>query len=200
MTKSNYFKMKKFSSVIGVKVNEEPKPQANKEEQRINLLREKLMKLMNDFLKIQSSGAARTELVNSAVSITGKENLADAIIDLISNEFGEEKINLLESLKFEMSDWLTIDNKINQLGNKMIQEKNQKEINIEKKLISFLEIYGGDSNFDIISENYSKRIKNKSEIVDRIKVAESILNGNKFFRVDKNKLNILIEKFQSRLK
>jgi hypothetical protein len=200
INKIKLFKMKKFSSVIGTKVSEEPKPQVNKEEQRINLLRDKLIKLMNDFLKIQGSGAARTELVNSAISITGKETLADAIIDLISNEFGEEKINLLESLKFEMNDWYTIDNKINQLNNQMIQEKNQQQVNIEKKLISFLEIYSEDSDFQLISENYSKRIKNNSDIINRIKVAESILNSTKYSRIQKEKIRLLIHAFKKRIK
>jgi len=191
--------MKKFSTVINQKISEEPKPQINVQEQKINLLREKLVKLMNDFLKIQGSGAARSELVNSAISITGQENLADAIIDLISNEFGEEKINLLESLKFEINDWYTIDSKIHQINEGIIKQKNQKDLNIEKKLISFLEIYSDDREFELIAENYSKRIKNNREIQNRIIVAESILNDTKYNRIQKDKIKSLIQIFKKRI-
>jgi len=191
--------MKKFSTVINQKISEEPKPQINVQEQKINLLREKLVKLMNDFLKIQGSGAARSELVNSAISITGQENLADAIIDLISNEFGEEKINLLESLKFEINDWYTLDSKIHQINEGIIKEKNQKDLNLEKKLISFLEIYSDDREFEVIAENYSKRIKNNREIQNRIIVAESILNDTKYNRIQKDKIKSLIQIFKKRI-
>jgi hypothetical protein len=191
--------MKKFSTVINQKISEEPKPQINVQEQKINLLREKLVKLMNDFLKIQGSGAARSELVNSAISITGQENLADAIIDLISNEFGEEKINLLESLKFEINDWYTLDSKIHQINEGIINEKNQKDLNLEKKLISFLEIYSDDREFEVIAENYSKRIKNNREIQNRIIVAESILNDTKYNRIRKDKIKSLIQIFKKRI-
>jgi hypothetical protein len=191
--------MKKFSTVINQKISEEPRPQINVQEQKINLLREKLVKLMNDFLKIQGSGAARSELVNSAISITGQENLADAIIDLISNEFGEEKINLLESLKFEINDWYTLDSKIHQINEGIINEKNQKDLNLEKKLISFLEIYSDDREFEVIAENYSKRIKNNREIQNRIIVAESILNDTKYNRIQKDKIKSLIQIFKKRI-
>ena len=117
--------MKKFSKITGSQVKSEPKTEENEEVNKINSIKAKLIKLMNDFLKIQSVGAARTELINTSISITGKEILADAILDLIMNEFNSEKMDLLESLKLEINDWFTLDKKINQINTQIIQEKDK---------------------------------------------------------------------------
>jgi hypothetical protein len=191
--------MKKFSSVINTKISEEPKsPELTKEEKRIELLRAKLMKLMDDFLKIQSSGSARAELVNSAVTITGKEILTDAIIDLISDEFDEEKINLLESLKYEIGDWYVIDNKISQINENIIGEKNKKEVNLEKKLVTFFELYSDEKDFDVIAEKYVSKIKKNKDIKERMLMTESILLNEKYSRIKKDKVKILLGKFKKR--
>lgn len=191
--------MKKFSTVVGVKVPEEPKIEINPQEEKINLMKARLIRLMNDFLKIQSTGAARTELINSAISITGKEVLADAIIDLIINEFDSEKVNLLESLKKEMSDWFTLDNKISYFNEKISTEKNQKQINLERKIVTFLELYSDESDFDVIAENYTNRVKTNSDLENRIYVSESILRDEKYNSIPKDKLVLLIEKLRKRI-
>ncbi len=191
--------MKKFSTVVGVKVTEEPKIEVNPQEQKINLIKANLLKLMNDFLKIQATGAARTELVNSAVTITGKEVLADAIIDLVLSEFDSEKVNLLESLKKEMSDWFTLDNKISYFNEKISTQKNQKQINLERKIVTFLELYSDSSDFDIIAENFTNRVKTNSDIENRIYISESILRDEKYNSIPKDKVVLLIEKFRKRI-
>lgn len=189
--------MKKFSSVVGIKVAEEPKIEINKEEMKIRSIKGKLMDLMDNLLKIQSSGSARTELINSAITITGKENLADAIIDMISNQSNSDKIELLESLKFEMNDWFLLDEKIDQYNDKIIQDKSQKDKNIERKIISFLELYSEDAQFELICENFINRITNKSDIEHRLMISESLMKKNTLS--EKEKLSILIDKFKKRI-
>lgn len=191
--------MKKFSKIDGIKVPEEPKFEIDKEASKINSLKASLIKLMDDILKIQSSGSARTELVNSSVSITGKEVLADSIIDLILNQSNFDKIDLLESLKFEMNDWYLLDHKIEEYNKKIIEDKNQKDINIERKLVTFLEVYSEDKEFENICENYIDRIKSKSDLEHRLNIAKSIFNNKKYNKISKNNLSILINKFQKRI-
>ena len=191
--------MKKFSKIDGIKVPEEPKFEIDKEASKINSLKASLIKLMDDILKIQSSGSARTELVNSSVSITGKEVLADSIIVLILNQSNFDKIDLLESLKFEMNDWYLLDHKIEEYNKKIIEDKNQKDINIERKLVTFLEVYSEDKEFENICENYIDRIKSKSDLEHRLNIAKSIFNNKKYNKISKNNLSILINKFQKRI-
>jgi hypothetical protein len=192
--------MKKFSSVIGDKIPEEPKVEINPEERKINLIKGKLLTLMDDLLKIQSSGAARTELVNSAITITGKEVLADAIIDVILGEFGNEKIKLLESLKLDISDWYTLDKKISNISTEITQDKNQNHLNLERKIVTFLEIYSDERDFELFAEKYSNRVKDSLDIKNRIMITESILNNSKYNRLEKEKVKILLNKFKKRSK
>ncbi len=191
--------MKKFSKITGSQVKSEPKTEENEEVNKINSIKAKLIKLMNDFLKIQSVGAARTELINTSISITGKEILADAILDLIMNEFNSEKMDLLESLKLEINDWFTLDKKINQINTQIIQEKDKTDLNIERKLVTFLELYSDSKEFDFISENYCERFKNNIDLERRILVAQSILENDKYNNLQKDKLKILMNKFKKRI-
>lgn len=187
--------MKKFSSISGFNIPEEPKVEVNKEKNNINSIKSKLIELMNDLLKIQSSGSARTELVNSAITISGKEVLADAIVDLIIDQFDSEKVNLLESLKFEMNDWYTIDRKINQI--------NSKSENIDKKLkrkmVAFLELYSDNHDFEIITENYLDRLGSISDIKKRLLVAESLLADENHIDINRSNIKILINKLKNRI-
>jgi len=188
--------MKKFSAVIGVKVNDNPKTELSPKVD--NSLKYKLIDLMNNILKVQSTGAARTELINSAITIGGKENLADAILDLIQGEFGNEKIGLLESLKSEMTDWYFLDKKIEQINSQITTDKNNKTLNIERKLIAFMDLYG-DYNFELHSEMLIDRLNKKSELNERISVTESLIKSNRYSKIQNNQLKLLLEKFKQRV-
>jgi hypothetical protein len=190
--------MKKFSAVIGVKVNDNPKTELSPKVEKDNSLKYKLIDLMNNILKVQSTGAARTELINSAITIGGKENLADAILDLIQGEFGNEKIGLLESLKSEMTDWYFLDKKIDQINSQIITDKNKKTLNIERKLIAFMDLYG-DYNFELHSEMLIDRLNKKSELNERISVTESLIKSNRYSKIQNNQLKLLLEKFKQRV-
>jgi hypothetical protein len=189
--------MKKFSSVAGVQVSAEPKPEI-KEESKLETLKYKILDLMNNTLRIQSSGAARTELVNSAISIIGKEELADAILSLIHNEFSSEKVDLLESLKLEMNDWYFLDNKIEQINSQSIKEKNSKDLNIERKLMTFIDLYG-DDEFQLHCEMLLNRLSKKSEFVSRINAGESILEKRNLDKKQQLQIKLLVEKMKQRV-
>lgn len=191
--------MKKFSSISNYNVPEEPKVQVNPKEQDKQNLKGKLITLMNDLLKIQSVGAARTELINTAITISGKEMLADAIIDLLLNESSSEKVKLLESLKLEMNDWLFIDNKIKQVNSQTIQEKNSKINNIEKKLLTFIELYGDEKDFELHTEMLASRLDKRKDIQERIEIAQSLISSNRFSKKQNTQIKLLVEKFKERV-
>jgi hypothetical protein len=191
--------MKKFSSISNYSVPNEPKVQINKEENKLEVLKSKLLSLMDDLLKIQGSGAARTELVNSAITISGKESLVDSIIDLITNEYSTEKVKLLESLKLEMNDWYFLDGKIEQINNQIIEEKNTKNSNIERRLVTFLELYGDETDFELHTEMLVNRFNKNSDINDRVLVAESLLKRKKLNRKQTEQIKLLVEKLKQRL-
>ena len=191
--------MKKFSSISNYNVPEEPKVQVNPKEQDKQNLKGKLITLMNDLLKIQSVGAARTELINTAITISGKEMLADAIIDLLLNESSSEKVKLLESLKLEMNDWLFLDNKIQQVNSQAIQEKNSKINNIEKKLLTFIELYGDEKDFELHTEMLASRLDKRIDIQERIEIAQSLISSNRFSKKQNTQFKLLVEKFKERV-
>ena len=192
--------MRKFSSISNYNVPAEPKIQPKKEENKTDLLKARLINLMNDLLKIQSTGSARTELLNSAITISGKETLADAIVDLLNGEFSSENINLLESMKSEMNDWLYLDRKIDQINSRNIQEKKDKFLNIERRLTAFLELYGDERDFELHTEMLTSRFSKKSEMLERIQVAESMLKSGKLSQKQNSQIKLLIEKIQQRVK
>ena len=189
--------MKKFSSVAGVQVYTDPKPEI-KEESKLETLKYKILDLMNNTLRIQSSGAARTELVNSAITIIGKEELVDSILSLIHNEFSSEKVDLLESLKIEMNDWYFLDNKIEQINSQSIKEKNSKDLNIERKLMAFIDLYG-DDEFQLHCEMLLNRLSKKNEFVSRINVGESILEKRQLHTKQYLQIKLLVEKMKQRV-
>jgi hypothetical protein len=189
--------MRKFSSVANVQVSPEPKSEV-KEVSKIDTLKFKLLDLMDKFLKIQGSGSARTELVNSAISITGKEILADSILGLLQNEFSSEKVSLLESLKLEINDWYLLDNKIDQINSQVIEEKNRKTLNIERKIMVFLDLYG-DDNFELHTEMFTGRLTQKIQVKERIDVSESLLKSNKLNKKQYSQVKLLLEKLKQRV-
>ena len=192
--------MRKFSSISNYSVPTEPKVQPKKEIDKTDSLKSRLITLMNDLLKIQSTGAARTELLNSAITISGKETLADAIVDLLNGEFNSEKIGLLESMKSEMNDWLYLDNKIDQINSRNIQEKKDKFLNIERRLMVFLDLYGDEKDFELHTEMLTSRLNKKSEMLERIQVVDSIIKSGKLSEKQNFQIKLLLEKIQQRVK
>jgi len=191
--------MKKFSSISGEKVKEEPKIEVNKDELEFLALKASVIKLMDNYLSIRSYGSARSELLNNNFKISGKEMFAEALIDFLSDKTLQSQIKALESLKSENKDWRSIDSKVNDLNNKIIDlsvlRENASQV---KKVKTFLETYGEDEKFDIMLDTYTKRIKNGKEAYLRSLAANKIIESKKNY--SKEKLTQISEKFLNRAK
>ena len=146
--------MKKFSKITNVKVGQEPEIKEIKmnEEESFRLA---LTTLMDKYLHIQTYGPIDRYLRAGTIKITGKEALAEALADLMSDKSTLEKTVLLESLKSKVGDWEAIDEKIQEVGTKWVTDKTAKEFSTHKKKIEeLLEKYGDDE--DMLIEMVSK--------------------------------------------
>jgi hypothetical protein len=193
--------MKKFSNMSGQKVNEEPQVKISKEETEILELKTHIKFLLDNLLSIRSNGSARQELLNNSITISGKDLFIEALVDLLDKKSINESLKTLESLKKNSNDWLTIDNKMNDLNN-LISDKdtliqNQKQV---KKITTFLEAYSDDERFESILENYTNRIKNSREAYLRSLVAKKMIMDSNYSNYSKKQLQSISEKFLIRSK
>ena len=185
----------------GQKVNEEPQVKISKEETEILELKTHIKFLLDNLLSIRSNGSARQELLNNSITISGKDLFIEALVDLLGKKSINESLKTLESLKKDSNDWLTIDNKMNELNN-LISDKdtliqNQKQV---KKITTFLEAYSDDERFESILENYTNRIKNSREAYLRSLVAKKMIMDSNYSNYSKKQLQSISEKFLIRSK
>lgn len=193
--------MKKFSNVSGSKVNTEPVVKVNEEEQELLAIKVGIVKLMDRYLNIRSYGSARAELLNNSVSISGKEMFAEALIDFLSNKELKKQIKTLESLKSDNKDWVSIENKMDELylelNNKMTLVENTNQVS---KITAFLETYSNDDRFDEMLEKYTKRINSSKEAYKRSLISSKMIEDENYSNYSKDKLSKVSEMFLLRAK
>jgi DNA helicase IV len=193
--------MKKFSSISGQKVNEEPKVEASKELNELMILKAGIIKLMDNLLTIQTYGSTRRDIIQNNVKITGKEMFAEALIDFLGDKSLNDQIKALESLKSESRDWQSIDNKVNDLHNEISEKLTLSDnVNQIKKIKTFLETYGSDERFDSILETYTNRVKNGKEAYLRSLTANKMASDANYTNYSKDKLSRISDRFLNRAK
>jgi len=154
--------MKKFSTTTGQKVGEEPKVEIKKLNEE-DLLRSKIISLMDDFLKIQPYGPTNRYTQNSTFKIKGKEIFAEALIALLSDENSKSNIKLLESLKSNIKDWEFIDSKIEEFIDSKIEENTVNNFKYKHRIRKLFDTYQHDEGLLVEVLNIKiKKIKNKN--------------------------------------
>lgn len=170
--------MKKFSNITNQKVGQEPvkKEKINEEDNFLFTL----MGLMDKYLHIQTYGPIDRYLRAGTIKITGKEALAEALSELISDKSTLDKTILLESLKSKVGDWEAIDEKIQEVGKKWSDKKITKEFSTHKKKIEeLLEKYGEDEDMLIeMASKSSEKIKSQQTANLRAIVASELGHQN----------------------
>lgn len=149
--------MRKFSKLTNQKVSEEPKIEKKIDES--DVFKYKMIDLMNRFLKIQSYGSVDNRFLSGSVKIEGKEMLAEALLDLFTDNSSKEQKKILESLKSDIKDWNVIDNKIDNLS------KSDIDIANKLKFSKMMERYKDESLY-IYLENKISKINNKQILED----------------------------------
>lgn len=178
--------MKKFSKITNQVIKEEPKLDNRIDES--DVFRVKVISLMDQFLKIQSFGPVDNRYLAGKTKISGKETLAEALLQLFTDNSNDKERSILESLKSEVSDWEVIDKKIDSLS------KKNNDINNTINIKNIIERYEGDSLLLFIENSLDKiksieKIKEYSEIVKESKIDKEV--KNKILEIYKQKIDTL---------
>jgi len=150
--------MKKFSKISNHKVNEEPKIESKVDESLI--LKMKIVSLMDKLLKIQSYGSVDNRFLSGSVKIQGKEMLAEALLDLLSEKSIDDQTKVLEGLKNKIGDWETLDNEIESI------KKSDVSLNNKIKFSKILEKYKDEETLLIFLESKISNIKDEKTLID----------------------------------
>lgn len=173
--------MKKFSNISGTKVSEEPKvevKQLNEEE----MFKAKVMNLMEQLLSIRTYGPIDRYLRAGSIKVAGKEMFLEALMDLLKDKSSKEEKKILESLKSSLSDWETIDSKIDEVNQKIAEgQEKDKMIPHRSKLKSLYNNYGQDEEMfmNMVQESCNK-ITNAESAYLRGLTAEYMANEGKY--------------------
>lgn len=193
--------MKKFSNISGTKVNTEPKVEISKELEEFENMKYSVMELMNQFLRIQSYGSARKNILPT-VKITGQELFIEALIGLLSDKTYKDQIKALESLKSNNKDWESIDEKINTINQEIQKNQDLKVIgNHIQKIKNLIDVYGSDKeNFTFVVEKYTDKITDFNTAYQRSIAAKVMMENSKFKNYSKDQLSLVFEKFLDKAK
>jgi hypothetical protein len=173
--------MKKFSSISGTKVSEEPKvevKQLNEEE----MFKAKVMNLMEQLLSVRTYGPVDRYLRSGNIKVAGKEMFLEALMDLLKDKSSKDEKQILESLKSSVSDWVTIDSKISEVEKKIAEgQEKDKMIPHRNKLKSLYNNYGQDEEMfmNMVQESCNK-ITNAESAYLRGLTAEYMANEGKY--------------------
>ena len=173
--------MKKFSNISNVKVSEEPKvevKQLNEEE----MFKAKVMNLMEQLLSIRTYGPVDRYLRAGNIKVAGKEMFLEALMDLLKDKSSKEEKRILESLKSTLSDWETIDSKIDEVNQKIAEgQEKDKMIPHRNKLKSLYNNYGQDEEmFMNMVQEACNKITNAESAYLRGLTAEYMANEGKY--------------------
>lgn len=171
--------MKKFSNITNTKIGEEPKVEVKKLNEE-EVFKSKVMRLMDDFLKIQTYGPVDRYLRAGNIKISGKETFLEALMSLMDDNSNKTAKALLESLKSDVRDWEAIDNKIEEVNTK-IEEKSKsiEEIKHRNKVLSIYSKYGSDKKLCLsMFEKNIDKINDGENAYLKYVVSEKISNNH----------------------
>jgi hypothetical protein len=127
--------MKKFTKISNTSVGEEKVEKVVNE----NTLKYEILSLMDNFLEIKTYGNV-SPVYMVPTKIEGKELFVEALMDFLQEKIEDKSIKVLESLKHEIKDWKSIDEKI-----ESILEEREKNI-LKNNIINTIDKYS-DNRF-----------------------------------------------------
>jgi hypothetical protein len=192
--------MKKFSNISGQKITEEPKPEVKKINEQ-DLIKHKILELMEQFLVIRSYGPVDRHQRAGLIQIAGKEVFLEAIMNLFNTKSLKEQTKLLESLKSEITNWELLDNKVNEFSNKMTYYENNNQILIQKQnVLKLYNKYKDDSDFLLkMVDESCKKIKSSDIAEVRAISSEQLYleSKNEIFKLMANKFNTRLNQIKN---
>jgi hypothetical protein len=172
--------MKKFSNITGQKVTEQ-KPVETKVTES-DLMKAGIMTLMDNFLNVQFYGPITRYRVEGTAKVVGKEMFMEALLDMLEEFSGKEKVKLLESMKSESNDWELLDNKISEIKQLSESLSNSKLLPHKEKIKALCNRY---KNKEELLEQFDKsisKIKNKETLKLRASAAQLLSNEYPFLK------------------
>lgn len=179
--------MKKFSKITNQKINEEPKVEKTINE--ADILKSKVMNLMDNLLTIRTHGPISRYYDAGSVKIAGKEMLAEAILDMLTEKSTDDKTKLLESLKSQIKDWEVIDNQIEYLNS-----GNKPSLSSKNKFSQLLEMYSEDE--ELFTEVLESTV-NRINVVKTLEDYSTLTTESKLSEETKSKIS---EIYSNRIK
>jgi hypothetical protein len=181
--------MKKFSNITGEKITQEPKIEIKINEE--DVFKNKVLRLMDDFLKVQMYGPITRYHVAGTMKVSGKELFLEALMDLLNDKSNKDIAKILESLKSEITDWKTIDEKIEDINSR------KSTYIYRNKIKQLYNKYKSDSEllFETIDKSISK-LNNKDSLISRIRACESLIEDVNY---NKEIIQKISEKYKNRL-
>jgi len=184
--------MKKFSNITNQKVANEPSIASTKINEA-DVFKMQIMDLMDSLLTIQTYGPVDRYLRAGTIKISGKEMLAEAILNMLSDKSINEQTKVLESLKSEIGDWNTIDKKIDELNSNIYDKK--KDL-ATKSILSIYEKWGSDKDsFLLAIDNSISKINSNDKAILKSEICLELANSGKY---DKDMLIEASNKFKNK--
>lgn len=141
--------MKKFSNISKVKVGVEP--ELNNKINEEDLFKFKIMDLMDKLLTIKTYGPIDRHFHMGSVKIAGKEMFLEALSALLKEDSCKTEKKILESLKYTINDWKTLDNEISKIDEKLLLSNDINKLNTHiNKIMNIYEKYGDDEELFLI--------------------------------------------------
>lgn len=173
--------MKKFTKISNTSVGEEKVEKVVND----NTLKFEILSLMDNFLEIKTYGNV-SPVYMVPTKIEGKELFVEALMDFLQEKIEDKSIKVLESLKHEVKDWKSIDEKI-----ESILEEREKNI-LKNNIINTIDKYS--DNKDLLKTYVLTKQGNISE---KINLINELLNDKKYL-VYKEDLDFLLNVYKEK--
>jgi hypothetical protein len=156
--------MKKFTKISNTTVGEQKVEKVVND----NTLKYEILSLMDNFLEIKTYGNV-SPVYMVPTKIEGKELFVEALMDFLQEKIEDKSIKVLESLKHEIKDWKSIDEKI-----ESILEEREKNI-LKNNIINTIDKYS--DNKDLLKTYI---LTKQGNINEKINLINELLNDKKY--------------------
>jgi len=184
--------MKKFSKITNQKVGIESN--INSKLSDIDILKYKIMDMMDNYLSIQFYGPINRYQVAGTSKVVGKDIFVEALIDMLGDFSIKENVKLLESIKGEIKNWEFIDNKIDELNKNKVS--NTIIFNHKEKIKSIINRYSDEGDILKHFEFSSSKIKNVETAFYRKLASESLISES---RISNSLLKSILNIYNNKL-
>jgi hypothetical protein len=180
--------MKKFS-----KISKEEIPFRKKEKEIVketdtdlDLLKSGVRRLMDQYLGIQMYGPVTRHERAGSVKVVGQEIFLEALVDFLEEFTSKDKIKALESLKYSITDWKLIDDKIEGIKESSSEVSDSKLVLARKKVKYLIDKF---KDINLLKEYLDHKLVK----VENLEKAESVYLVSKKMNTNNDQILSLIE-------